>query len=150
MDKVFLTLKVFVTFLFLLFISNQANANNKLTNQATLQISRVSGLSPMTCHNSIAACHIILNTFLENSGFVEIINLSRITALNVRAVFPPSIDIINESVCPAVAPRETCRLEFGPAFAAHPTTLIPVVGDNTNTVYFELEVIAVPPSIRRN
>ncbi len=87
MDKVFLTLKVFATFLFLWLISNQANANNEITSQATLQISRVSSLSPITCHNSIALCHITLNTFLENSGFVEIVNLSNITATNVRAVF---------------------------------------------------------------
>ncbi|WP_419419239.1 hypothetical protein ACNVED_11940 [Legionella sp. D16C41] len=137
MSKAYLILKAF----FLVLIAVQANASLPTAQLATIQLVKKPTNAPhfQACVPAVS-CHIILDTALETQGFVDVVNTSTVTATNVRANIPFS-DVTNNSVCTTILPGATCRLVFGPAIMDHPTTCIPIVGDNTNTIYFELEVL---------
>lgn len=122
-------------------------ASNNSVEDAKLSIRIGSSSGVISCHNTfyntLANCLVTLDAMLENTGYVEITNTSRVTAYNIKATLPSNwSDVINTSVCSSVGPRQVCRLEFRPGSMLHPITTIPVAGTNTNTVYFDMQVIA--------
>lgn len=98
-----------------------------------------------TCRNTMQNCLVTLTVMPPNEGYVIIQNTSDVDAINVRATLPVEFSDVNQtSICEVLKARESCSLAFAPGSnrtQPHPQATIPVKGDNTGTVFFDMRVI---------
>lgn len=115
--------------------------------QATLSITAVSTNSKSTlakCRNTLANCVVTLTLMPPNQGFVIIENTSNVDAINVQAILPSEFNDVNQvSICEVLKAHESCSLIFAPGSntQVHPQTTIPIKGNNTSTVFFDMRVL---------
>ena len=131
----------------LVFGGAEAGVQSPSPAKATLSIMAVSTSSKSTlarCRNTLENCVVTLTLQPPNEGFVIIQNTSNIDAINVRAILPGEFSDVNQtSSCDVLKAHETCSLSFAPGSntQVHPQTTIPIRGDNTGTIYFDMRVL---------
>lgn len=121
------------------------NTGNEIANISIKQIVMSGTSGWVSCHNSLANCLVSLKYTNPTEGWVTILNNSGVVATNVKATLPPTWagNVIPKSTCDVIKVGQSCTLNF---IANVSTPLaketIPVKGDNTTTVFFDMEVIA--------
>ncbi|RUR20562.1 hypothetical protein ELY21_00285 [Legionella sp. km535] len=128
-----------------------ASNSDTLNEQAKLSIQTVNNSSRpesglISCRNTLANCLVTMTFNIPNTGFVTILNASRIDAINVRATLPSAWngDVLQTSICDVIKAGESCSLIFQTTSATsspHAVQTIPVQGDNTTKVYFDMIVV---------
>lgn len=124
----------------------EAAAPSSATGKATLSIVAVQSKSSLaSCRNTMANCVVTLTVLPPNEGFVIIQNTSDIDAINVKATLPSDFsDVDQTSICEILKAHESCSLVFAPHGSntqPHPQTTIPIKGDNTGTIFFDMRVL---------
>ncbi|CZH08676.1 hypothetical protein SDA22_10250 [Legionella pneumophila serogroup 1] len=132
-------------------LTSQAFSQNNFTGngRASLEIKAVSmpGKSGLvSCHNSLLAeCFITLSIMAQSEGFIIIKNTSTNPAFNIRALLPADwTNVSQPSICEVLNPGEECSviLKATGAEPPRPRTTMELKGTNTNSAFFDLEVVA--------
>ncbi len=132
----------------LVFGGTEAAIPSNSAGSATLSVMAVSTNSKSTfatCRNTLQNCLVTLTILPPNEGFVIIQNTSDVDAINVRAILPGEFsDVSQTSICELLKAHESCSLVFRASSSnsqPHPETTIPVKGDNTGTIFFDMRVL---------
>lgn len=135
----------------LTFGAAHASTPNTANQEAALKVimSGTSEAGLIPCHNTFANCLVTLIGNTMNEGFVVIFNSSTVTVHNVKATLPASwgTDVVETSLSPCtdLEPEGNCEFRFqSVANTPHAKATIPVKGDNTTTVFFDMKVDAAP------
>lgn len=139
-----------LTFSLLSILTAQAFSQSNFPGQgkASLEIKAISmsgttGL--VSCHNSLLAnCFITLSIMAQSEGFIVIKNTSANPAFHIMAFIPGDwTNVIQPSICEVLNPNEECAvvLKATGAEPPHPRTTIELKGTNTNSAFFDLEVV---------
>lgn len=110
-------------------------------------ISPTAGLLKRPCTPKLSPNCLVTLDIAQSAtpGLIAVFNSpnSKVTAYNIHAIFPSSItDVAQYPLeCEAVAPGGNCSILFYPGTTTHSPTEITVKGDNTKSIYFDLEVI---------
>lgn len=135
-----------VVFIVIISIMSGLAYSSPSNEKARLTAIVFSSMSPICrlAHPLTANCLISLAPFSGIPGKIQITNNSGGTATNIVATLPPgwSPDVTqNASACVTLPVGSSCIISF---LAVGPPRLqqtIPVQGDNTNTVFFDMLVL---------
>jgi hypothetical protein len=114
------------------------------TNISIKQIVMPGSSGLVSCHNTLANCLVSLKFVNPNEGWIVLLNNSRVDARNVKATLPPDwgSSVIPTTTCDVIRVGQSCTLKFIAAVSSPLSRqTIPVKGDNTTTVFFDMEVI---------
>ncbi|KTD44922.1 hypothetical protein [Legionella quateirensis] len=123
---------------------NNSNEQAQLSIQAVIAPSNP-GSGLVSCRNTLANCLVTMTFTNPNTGYVNILNYSKIDALNVMATLPADWngDVVQTSICEVLKAGESCSLIFelsSSASSPHSLRTIPVKGSNTTTIFFDMIV----------
>ena len=110
-------------------------------NHANLTVALSSPKTPV-CRFGLANCMISLKAGgIPRS--IEITNNSGGTALNITATLPATWTDVSQdaSACTSLAVGNSCIITFTALANTYAVATIPVSGNNSNTVFFDMEVI---------